>query len=60
MPTGGVSVENVGEWFAAGAVAVGAGSELCPAAWAEAGRFDDITLRALGFRRAVDEALKRR
>ena len=28
MPTGGVTVENVGEWINAGAVAVGAGSSL--------------------------------
>ena len=28
MPTGGVSVENVGEWIRAGAVAVGAGGSL--------------------------------
>lgn len=30
MPTGGVSVDNVGEWFKAGAFAVGAGSSLVP------------------------------
>ncbi len=30
MPTGGVSAENVADWFAAGAAAVGAGSDLCP------------------------------
>jgi 2-dehydro-3-deoxyphosphogluconate aldolase/(4S)-4-hydroxy-2-oxoglutarate aldolase len=28
MPTGGVTVENAGEWIAAGAVAVGVGSAL--------------------------------
>ena len=28
MPTGGVSAENAAEWFAAGAVAVGAGGSL--------------------------------
>ena len=28
MPTGGVSVENMGEWFEAGAVAVGMGGKL--------------------------------
>jgi 2-dehydro-3-deoxyphosphogluconate aldolase/(4S)-4-hydroxy-2-oxoglutarate aldolase len=32
MPTGGVSPATIGEWCAAGVVAVGAGSELCPAA----------------------------
>lgn len=56
MPTGGVSVDNVAEWFAAGAVAVGAGSELCPPAWAKEGRFADITQRARDFVRAVERA----
>ena len=28
MPTGGVTVENLGEWFASGAIAVGIGSSL--------------------------------
>jgi 2-dehydro-3-deoxyphosphogluconate aldolase/(4S)-4-hydroxy-2-oxoglutarate aldolase len=31
MPTGGVSAENAGDWFAAGAFAVGAGGALAPA-----------------------------
>lgn len=56
MPTGGVSVENVGDWFAAGAVAVGAGSDLCPPAWAKAGRFDEIGARAREFVAAVERA----
>jgi 2-dehydro-3-deoxyphosphogluconate aldolase / (4S)-4-hydroxy-2-oxoglutarate aldolase len=30
MPTGGVVAENVAEWLAAGAFAVGAGTDLCP------------------------------
>lgn len=30
MPTGGVSATNLGEWFAAGAVACGAGGDLVP------------------------------
>jgi 2-dehydro-3-deoxyphosphogluconate aldolase/(4S)-4-hydroxy-2-oxoglutarate aldolase len=53
MPTGGVSADNVGEWFAAGVFGVGAGSELCPTAWAKEGRFADITQRAVGFVQAV-------
>lgn len=56
MPTGGVSAENVGEWFAAGVVAVGAGSELCPPQWAKEGRFADITQRANQFNLAVQNA----
>jgi 2-dehydro-3-deoxyphosphogluconate aldolase/(4S)-4-hydroxy-2-oxoglutarate aldolase len=56
MPTGGVSVSNVENWFAAGAIAVGAGSELCPTNWAKEGRFADITQRATEFAQAVQKA----
>jgi 2-dehydro-3-deoxyphosphogluconate aldolase / (4S)-4-hydroxy-2-oxoglutarate aldolase len=56
MPTGGVSATNVGEWFAAGVVAVGAGSELCPPALAKEGKFDEITSRAAEFVRMVQAA----
>ena len=59
MPTGGVSLANVADWFAAGAVAVGAGSELCPPAWAKAGRFDEISERAREFVAAVAGARAR-
>src|SRR5512137_2471531 len=43
MPTGGVSASNAADWFKAGVVAVGAGSELCPPDLAKAGKFDEIT-----------------
>lgn len=56
MPTGGVSVANIGEWFAAGAFAVGAGSELCPPKLAKEGRFDEIAVRAREFVSACDQA----
>ena len=56
MPTGGVSATNVGEWFAAGVFAVGAGSELCPPALAKAGRFTEITQMAADFVQAVKKA----
>ncbi len=49
MPTGGVSIDNVADWFAAGVVAVGAGSELCPSQFAKEGRFTEITERARAF-----------
>lgn len=52
MPTGGVSVDNVAEWVSAGAVAVGAGGELCPSTAMTNGRWDEITERAAAFRRA--------
>lgn len=56
MPTGGVSESNVKDWFAAGVVAVGAGSELCPPALAKEGRFEEISQRATNFVRVVNEA----
>jgi 2-dehydro-3-deoxyphosphogluconate aldolase/(4S)-4-hydroxy-2-oxoglutarate aldolase len=56
MPTGGVSKENVGVWFKAGAVAVGAGSELCPKEMLMAGRFDEISALAQDFVRAIAAA----
>ncbi len=56
MPTGGVSAANVEQWFAAGVVAVGAGSELCPPALAKAGRFSEISEKAAEFMKAVNAA----
>ncbi len=56
MPTGGVSKDNVGEWFAAGAFAVGAGSELCPPALAKEGRFEEISATAAAFLQAIASA----
>ncbi len=56
MPTGGVSASNLGEWFAAGVVAVGAGSELCPPNLAKEGKFDEISRRAAEFLQAVKAA----
>ncbi len=55
MPTGGVSASNLEAWFAAGVVAVGAGSELCSPALAKAGRFDEITKNAADFMEAVNK-----
>jgi 2-dehydro-3-deoxyphosphogluconate aldolase / (4S)-4-hydroxy-2-oxoglutarate aldolase len=57
MPTGGVSEANVKDWFAAGVVAVGAGSELCPPALAKEGKFDEITARSAAFVKIVQENL---
>jgi 2-dehydro-3-deoxyphosphogluconate aldolase/(4S)-4-hydroxy-2-oxoglutarate aldolase len=56
MPTGGVSADNLKEWFSAGAIAVGAGSKLCPPDWAKEGRFKDISLRASEFVKEVKKA----
>ena len=55
-PTGGVNENNIGEWFSAGALFVGAGSNLCPPAWAKEGRFADITAQAGLFVEAVKRA----
>lgn len=54
MPTGGVSVENVGEWIKAGAVAIGAGSNLT--AGAKAGDYPSITRAAQQFVEKIKEA----
>jgi 2-dehydro-3-deoxyphosphogluconate aldolase/(4S)-4-hydroxy-2-oxoglutarate aldolase len=56
MPTSGVSEKNLKEWFAAGAFAVGAGSNLCPKELAVQGRFDEITAIAHQFALAVQAA----
>ena len=56
MPTGGVNIENVGQWFAAGAVAVGVGGELVDRKAVREGRWEELTRRARDFGRAVQEA----
>ena len=43
MPTGGVTLDNAGEWIRAGAVAVGLGSALLDAQAIEGGRWSVIT-----------------
>jgi 2-dehydro-3-deoxyphosphogluconate aldolase/(4S)-4-hydroxy-2-oxoglutarate aldolase len=46
MPTGGVTLDNAGDWIRAGAVAVGVGSALLDGAAIESGRFDVIVANA--------------
>jgi 2-dehydro-3-deoxyphosphogluconate aldolase/(4S)-4-hydroxy-2-oxoglutarate aldolase len=46
MPTGGVSLDNAGDWIRAGAVAVGVGSALLDTKAIEEGRFDVLTNNA--------------
>jgi 2-dehydro-3-deoxyphosphogluconate aldolase / (4S)-4-hydroxy-2-oxoglutarate aldolase len=46
MPTGGVSIDNAGEWLRAGAVAVGVGGALVDARLVAAGDLAAITERA--------------
>ncbi len=55
MPTGGVTVDNIGEWIAAGAVAVGAGGSLT--AGAKKGDYNSIV--TIG-RQMVEEVKKAR
>lgn len=55
IPTGGVHPGNVAEWLAAGAVAVGAGGDLCSTADLSAGRWDDLEARARHFIEAVQK-----
>jgi 2-dehydro-3-deoxyphosphogluconate aldolase/(4S)-4-hydroxy-2-oxoglutarate aldolase len=54
MPTGGVSVDNVGDWIKAGAVAVGAGSSLTGGA--KTGDYAAITETAKRFIDAIQKA----
>lgn len=53
VPTGGVNAGNLGEWLAAGAVAVGAGSELIPAAALASGDYAALTQKAAEFMAAL-------
>jgi 2-dehydro-3-deoxyphosphogluconate aldolase / (4S)-4-hydroxy-2-oxoglutarate aldolase len=46
MPTGGVTLDNAGDWIRAGAVAVGVGSALLDAKAIEDGRFDVLANNA--------------
>jgi len=46
MPTGGVTLDNAGDWLRAGAVAVGLGSALLDVKAIESGRFEVITANA--------------
>lgn len=55
-PTGGVDLNNVGEFIRAGADALGVGSSLVNDKLLEAGDFAAITERARRFREAVDAA----
>lgn len=46
MPTGGVTIENAGDWMGAGAAAVGIGSALVDAATVRRGDLVELTRRA--------------
>jgi 2-dehydro-3-deoxyphosphogluconate aldolase/(4S)-4-hydroxy-2-oxoglutarate aldolase len=57
MPTGGVTLDNAGEWIQAGAVAVGVGSSLLDTKAIDAGNFAVIRDNA---RRIVDNVARAR
>ena len=54
MPTGGVSLDNVGEWIKNGCFAVGVGGELT--AGAKTGDYDQVTQRAREFIAKIKQA----
>ncbi len=56
MPTGGVDLENAGDFIRAGAVAVGVGSALVRQDWVEEGNWTAQTEQAGRFTAAVQEA----
>jgi 2-dehydro-3-deoxyphosphogluconate aldolase/(4S)-4-hydroxy-2-oxoglutarate aldolase len=53
MPTGGVNADNLADWYRAGAVAVGAGSDLCTAAAMATGDWVTIEQTARRFAQAL-------
>jgi 2-dehydro-3-deoxyphosphogluconate aldolase/(4S)-4-hydroxy-2-oxoglutarate aldolase len=56
MPTGGVSLDNAGQWIEAGARVVGVGSALLDEQAIAAGDFDQITENAKTLRESIDAA----
>jgi len=58
LPTGGVSAQNVGDWFAAGAFAVGVGGALAPATLEGRDR-SGVVERAAGLVEAVRSAMEK-
>ena len=56
MPTGGVTLDNAGDWVRAGAVAVGVGSALVDVKAIDEGRFDVVTANARRVVASVSDA----
>ena len=56
MPTSGVNIGNVADWFRAGAVAVGAVGSVLDPALIQNGEWDALTARARDFLEAVERA----
>ncbi|MFC4102376.1 bifunctional 4-hydroxy-2-oxoglutarate aldolase/2-dehydro-3-deoxy-phosphogluconate aldolase [Paenibacillus xanthanilyticus] len=53
IATGGVDLDNIADYFKAGACAVGMGSKLVNLTWAREGKFDLLTARAKQFAEAA-------
>ena len=53
MATGGVDLDNIADYFKAGACAVGMGSKLVNLEWVRSGRFDLLTDKARQFSEAA-------
>lgn len=60
FPTGGVNLDTVPEFIAAGAFAVGVGSELCEARLVTEKRYHDIAERARRYREVAGSACSQR
>lgn len=56
IPTGGITPDNAGEFIAAGATAVGAGSAIVDPTAVAATQYDELTKRATALRNAVTAA----
>jgi len=56
MPTGGVSVESIPDYFRAGANAVGIGGEIFKREWLETGNIQAVAEAARAFVKAVKES----
>ena len=56
IPTGGVTPQNIPDYFAAGCVAIGAGSTLVQREALESGAWDRVTARAAEFVNAAGKA----
>ncbi len=55
-PTGGVDLDNAGDWIRAGAAVLGVGTALVKREWARSGDWSALRERAEAFTRAVAEA----
>jgi 2-dehydro-3-deoxyphosphogluconate aldolase / (4S)-4-hydroxy-2-oxoglutarate aldolase len=56
VPTGGVTAGGIGDWLRAGAIAVGAGGDLCPREAIEAADLEQLRARARHYAAAFAES----